>query len=201
MPAYYDTGALVPLYVEEVFSDPVTAFVESRNEIILFNAFQQLELDNALRLKVFRGEMDSEHCNAVLGKIRAHIGEGRIMLRPVNWVNAMEDARRMGARVTARAGCRTLDLLHVAIAAQWDSDVFVTADDRQLRAARAAGLRTVDVRAIPGKSASGDSSPGIVRERRALYGAKKVRASTRRPGMSRVRGGTLRPGKKRRVTS
>ena len=59
MPAYYDTGALVPLYVQEVLSDIVAAYAERRNEVIPLNAFQQRELENALRLKTFRGEMDS----------------------------------------------------------------------------------------------------------------------------------------------
>ena len=186
--AYYDTGALVSFYVDEVFSNAVSTLVESRHEIIPLNAFQQLELENALRLKVFRGEMEDDGCRSVLGKIEVNVREGRIVRRPVDWVNAMEEARRIGAKVTTKAGCRTLDLLHVAIAVQWKSAVFVTADDRQLRAARSAGLEPVDVRTLGRRNRPDDAesgaSPGAVREKRARYGSKRRRlpAGTRPNG-------------------
>lgn len=169
MPAYYDTGTLVSSYVEEVFSNAVSLLVEGRHEVIPLNIFHQLELENALRLKIFRGEMDDDRCRAVLGQIQLDLSEGRIVRRPVDWVNALEAARLIGVKVTARSGCRTLDLLHVAIAAQWKSEVFVTADDRQLKAARAAGLRTVDIRTLP----QDDASSGMVREKRARYVTRK----------------------------
>ena len=148
MHVYYDTGVLVPLYVEEVFSDAIANYVEARNAIISLNAFQQLELENALRLKVFRREMDGSRCLVVLDKIKANLADGKLVLRPVDWVLAMDAARRLGARGSAQSGCRTLDLVHVAIAVQWRCDTFVTADDRQLRAARVAGLKIVDVRTL-----------------------------------------------------
>ena len=177
MQTYYDTGTLVPLYVKEVFSNAVLNHVESCNEVIPLNLFQQLELENALRLKVFRGELDDGRCLAVLNKIRSHLAEGKLSLRAVNWVNALEEARRLAAQATGRWGCRTLDLVHVAVAVQWRCAMFVTADDRQLKAARSAGLKTVDVRALgrkdqPGGAESG-APAGVVREQRARYGARK----------------------------
>ncbi|MBA4388998.1 MAG: hypothetical protein C0404_13535 [Verrucomicrobia bacterium] len=175
MLAYYDTGTLVPFYVDEVFSDAVRTIVENRHEVIALNVFQQLEVENALRLKVFRGEMEDNSCQSVLRKIEANVKEGRIVLRPVDWINAMQAARHIGAKMTAKAGCRTLDLLHVAIAVQWKSAIFVTADDRQSKAATAAGLQVVDVRTLPREhSSAGYGVPtGRVRERRTHYGTKR----------------------------
>jgi hypothetical protein len=66
-----------------------------------------------------------------------------------------------------------LDLLHIAIAVQWESEVFVTADSRQLKAARAAGLRTVDVRTLPGDESMTGSPSGEIREKRVRYGPRK----------------------------
>jgi predicted nucleic acid-binding protein len=179
MPVYFDTGTLVPLYVKEVFSPAIKSFMDGRNEFIPLHLFHCLELENALRLKVFRGEMDDGRCSAVLNRVRDDIGEGKAVLRPVDWIAAMEEARRIGARLTTKAGCRTLDLLHVAIAAQWESAVFVTADDRQLKAARSVGLRTVDVRTLPREEHSGggpsSASTGMVRERQACYGTRRRR--------------------------
>ena len=177
MQAYYDTGALVPLYVKEAFTDAIVNYVESRNEVIPLNLFQQLELENALRLKIFRGEMEDERCQAVLKKIKSNLEEGKLALRPVDWMLAMEAARQLAAQTTGRWGCRTLDLLHVAVAMQWQCAAFVTADDRQFQAARAAGLKTVDVRTLerrdrPDNAESGTPA-GAVKEKRVRYGKRK----------------------------
>ena len=140
MNAYYDTGAIVPVY---------------------------------LRLKVFRGELAAAEQMIALDRIEAHVGSGRLVLRPVNWIAAFDQARQIAARVTAKTGCRSLDLLHVAVAIQWECCLFVTADDRQLAAAKLQGLETVDLRAPHRRHGAGPSRPGIVKERRAPYGAKR----------------------------
>jgi hypothetical protein len=129
--------------------------MDARNQVVPLHLFHRLELETALGLKVFRGEMDEARRRAVLDEIGADIGKGRVVLRPADWVAAMDAARRIGEAVTARAGCRALDLLHIAVALQWESEVFVTADDRQLKAARAAGLRTVDMRTPSARDRAG----------------------------------------------
>jgi hypothetical protein len=177
MNAYYDTGVLLPFYVKEVFSERVLAFANNRREAIPFNMLQQLEMETAVRLKRFRGDIDGAQLEAVIANRNADVRSGRLVMRPVDWVSAMEEARRLGAKVTAQAGCRTLDLLHVAVAVQWESAVFVTADDRQLKAARLAELKTVDVRTLPREDLPGTAKSaapaGTVKERRARYGARK----------------------------
>jgi hypothetical protein len=172
MNAYYDTGVLLPLYVQEVFSEPVTALAESRREPIPFNLLQQLEMDTALRLKAFRGEIAGRQAQAVIADRDEDVHAGRLVLRPVDWIAAIEDARRIGAQTTARWGCRTLDLVHVAVAVQWTCAVFVTADDRQLKAACSAGLQTLDVRALGRKGGADAAAAATVREKRARYGSR-----------------------------
>lgn len=173
MSAYYDTGVLVSFYVEEKFSKAAAILIEDRQEAISLNAFHQLELENALLLKVFRGELDEQRCRAVREKVISNIGEGRLCVRPADWADAIQEARRISAKVTVRTGCRTLDLLHIAVALQWESVIFVTADNRQLRAARLMGLRAVDVRALPEHRAGDTPPPGRVREKRARYRTRR----------------------------
>ena len=48
---------------------------------------------------------------------------------------------------SARLLCRSLDILHVACALDLACDRFVSGDDRQLRLARATGLKVVDITA------------------------------------------------------
>lgn len=156
MNAYFDTGAIVPLYVAEVFSARLNAYLEVRAEPIPFSGFHRLELENALHLRVFRNELTAVDHLQALDAIAAHIGAGRLEVRPVNWVAALTAACEMSRRVTIRTGCRTLDLMHIAIALQWGCPEFVSADDRQLKAAKRLGLATVDLRTL----AAGRARPG-----------------------------------------
>lgn len=178
MDIYYDTGALIPIYVDEVFSEAVNAYSASRAIPIPFSLFHRLEFENALRLKMFRKEIDEERLNRVLSDIGDDLNSSHLVLRPVNWIDAFEKARAIGARVTAKTGCRTLDLMHVAIAIHWGCQIFLTADARQLAAARLAGLETVDLRELHRRSGDGRGYPGIVREQQAKY----HRSSSKRSG-------------------
>ncbi|MEW6363511.1 MAG: type II toxin-antitoxin system VapC family toxin [Acidobacteriota bacterium] len=146
MAAYFDTGALVPLYVPEAFSRTVTAYVQKRGDAIPVNVFHLLELETAVAQKVFRGEINETRLQAVMERIALDLAGRRMRLCPVDWVQAIEGARGVGKMCSARFGCRTLDLIHVAAAIQWGSDAFVTADDRQVKAACVAGLKVVDIR-------------------------------------------------------
>jgi predicted nucleic acid-binding protein len=85
---------------------------------------------------------------AVATKIREHAAEGLLLRRTVDWTAALAEARRLAEAHTAATGCRTLDLLHIAIARQWDCTEFLSLDDRQLRTAKAAGLAVVDPRCV-----------------------------------------------------
>ncbi len=146
MDAYYDTGILVALYVQEIFSSTINTFIGSRGKPIALNSLQQLEFENAVRLKGFRKDLDGKRLNLVFRDLKDDVNCGRLVLRLTNWVETFNSARSISRRTTAATGCRTLDFLHVAIAIQWDCSLFVSTDDRQLGAARDAGLETVDIR-------------------------------------------------------
>lgn len=173
MHAYYDAGVLMPLYFAEVFSPAVSAFAASRNEPIPFNLFQRLELENAIRQKVFRGEIDGERQDRLLSDVAADLHGGRLVLRPVNWIAALDKAREIGERVTALTGCRTLDLIHIALALQWGCSVFVTADERQAAAAKRQGLDVVDLRILHRRRSAGPQGPSAVKEPRSRYRPSK----------------------------
>lgn len=148
MTTYLDTGALVPLYVNEVFTNAITSYIEERGEAVTLHSFHRLEFENALRLKLFRGDLTHEQFLDVQRKVASHIDLGMLMIRSVNWLSAFETARTLSEVTTAEIGCRTLDLIHVAIAMQWSCVDFVSTDDRQLKAARRSGLNTVDLRQL-----------------------------------------------------
>ena len=145
MKVYYDTGVLLPLYIEEAFSAAVTRLVEDRAEPIAVNLFHEAEFENAARLKLFRLEMSAERVKDILDARDEDILAGRLVRRPVNWPQAFEEARVLSAMSTAKTGCRTLDVLHIAVAVKWGCEWFASADVRQLKAAKAAGLKILEV--------------------------------------------------------
>lgn len=147
MNTYYDTGVLLPLYVEEAFSEVLNRIVEERAEPIALNLIQETEFENAVRLKVLRREYSAARAKDILNARDEDLREGRLVRRPVNWSQAFEETRRLSGSVTVKTGCRTLDLLHVAIALKWGCTDFASADSRQLQAARMAGLKVLDIAA------------------------------------------------------
>lgn len=148
MPAYYDTGVLVALYVEEVLSATVDALVAQRGEHVPFNGLQRAEMENAFRLKAFRKAVEAGELERLLAAVQEDLDLGRLQPRPVAWPEALETTRVLSRASAVTTGCRTLDLLHVAVALQWACPVFVSSDGRQLLAAQQAGLETVDVQQL-----------------------------------------------------
>ncbi len=175
MEDYFDTGALVPLYADEVFSEAVTEYNETRGEPIPFSLFQRVEFENALRLKVFRKEINETQLNLFLLDVDEDLAAGRFIMRPLNWIDVFDKARSIGSEATVKTGCRTLDLIHVAIAVLWGCPTFVSADERQLAAAKMQGLKAVDLRALHRRHSGSSGAAGEVREKRAGYAAKKTR--------------------------
>jgi predicted nucleic acid-binding protein len=146
---YLDTGALLKLYVEEPLTNEVHALVAAGRAPIPCHEFHRLEAENAVRLKVFRGEFDLRHAQAVVDRMEEDLTDGRLHRRSVDWTAALIEARRLAQAHTPSTGCRSLDLLHIAVACQWECSGFLTLDDRQARAASAAGLDVIDPRISP----------------------------------------------------
>ena len=148
MSTYFDTGALLKLYLEEEFSDLVTDYVTAQGISVAIHAFHEVEMENALRLKVFRREISARQCRGALHRIESDVRDGLLIRRSVDWPDALKEALRISAAVTERSGCRTLDILHVALALCWECSTFLSLDDRQIKAARLVHLKVLDVRTL-----------------------------------------------------
>ena len=62
-------------------------------------------------------------------------------LKDASVINVTDEVVARAVELLERWQLRSSDSLHVAAAAEWGSDLFVSADDRQCAAARAYGLR------------------------------------------------------------
>ena len=142
MTVWLDTSALVSLYVPEARSERVARIVRRAGEPIPFSQLHELELADALRLRVFRREVRSKLVDATLVRIGEDLHDGVLRRVAIEWPAALVKAIELANHHTSRIGCRSLDLLQVAAATISGSRHFVTADLRQSTVARRAGLVT-----------------------------------------------------------
>ncbi len=141
MNAYADTSFLISLYSLDSNSPEAASEVDRLNPTVLLTPFGELELANALELKIFRKEVGVSEVRAAQARMREHTETGFFSLQPMP-TTVYDRARQIARRRTAHLGLRTLDILHVASALLLRAEAFLTFDQRQLQLARAEGLRT-----------------------------------------------------------
>lgn len=141
MSVYADTSFLVSLYSPDSNSAEAAGRVGQSQLPLLVTPLGELELANALQLRLFRKEVRAPQVRAAYAAFHADLRDGVLSMKAMP-MEVYAQARRLGMRWTSRLGTRTLDIIHVAAALALGADVFNTFDDRQRRLARAAGLAT-----------------------------------------------------------
>lgn len=106
---------------------------------LLLNSFGEVELTNALQLRVFRKEIARAQAAAAYAAFQQDIGSGVLFVVPVA-AAVFEKAKHLSRKHTATLGARTLDILHVAAALVSGAETFYTFDANQGRLAKAEGL-------------------------------------------------------------
>ena len=140
---YLDTGCLVKLYYPEPDSASVAAAVFGK--VIIFSSLHELELTNALSLKVFQGRATPEQATSVKSLIIADLEAGSLRRMNPDWEATASLAVDISARHTPEVGCRSLDILHCAQAKMAQAEAFLTTDARQLAVAKAMVLPLLTV--------------------------------------------------------
>jgi predicted nucleic acid-binding protein len=142
---YFDSSALLPLYVPEPFSAAARQAVRDAKQVP-YSALHRLEVANALELLVGRRTISAAEHRAVLEHLRDDLQSDRLLPLALDLERVFADAADLSRRHSARYLSRSLDLLHVASAHLALCNAFVSADDRQLRVAKATGLTVIDIR-------------------------------------------------------
>jgi predicted nucleic acid-binding protein len=145
MTTYFDTSALVAVYVTEALSAVARREV-ARAGSIPFTALHELELGNALQLLRGRRLIDAAELEQLSLQVAEDRTAQRLVHAPVDLHRVFEHARELSARHTSRLLCRSLDVLHVSNAVALGSTRLVSADDRQLALARTLGLGVTDIK-------------------------------------------------------
>jgi predicted nucleic acid-binding protein len=138
--AYADTSFLVRIYLTQSDSQKALAFMRDFGDPLPFTPLHRHELRNALRLAVFRKEIDAERRNAAFADIDSDLADDILAHVPILWTDAFRDAEHLGKTHTESLGIRAVDLLHVGIALTLGAKRFLTFDLRQAELAKAAGL-------------------------------------------------------------
>ena len=141
MRAYADAGFLCSLYALDRHTPRAAARMKRQALPLPHTWLHQLELRNALRLRVFRGEITASQRDASLNMILADLAGGVLAAASPALAAIMTEAERLSALHTETLGTRSLDVLHVAAALVLGLKELLTFDARQAALARASGLR------------------------------------------------------------
>lgn len=134
------------LYAYEADSAKIARIVHGLS--IPVSSIHELELTNAMHLKVFRREATAPEVKAALQLFQSDKETGVLFAPTLDWSLVFREATTLVTRFAARVGCRSLDVLHCATAVVLNATLFVTSDDRQRELAKRAGLHV-----SPNKSA------------------------------------------------
>ncbi len=140
MNAYVDTSFLVSLYSADANSAAAVQAMRAARGVPLLTSFTELEVVNALELRVFRKEVSPAQAHSSLNDFEQDLRSGIFQLKPLP-DNVFGRARQLSRRTTPRLGTRTADLLHVAAALELGSDWFYSFDRQQRKLAQAVKLK------------------------------------------------------------
>ena len=148
MKIYFDTGLLLKLYSFESNSAQAIALIQSHGTPIILSGLQQTELRNALHRKRVRGKMTLAQLRKALKDLQRDLDGGVFFTPQVDWPEVWAQADRLTAKYVPILSCRTLDVLHIAVALQLGIKLFGTTDQRQLLLARKAVLKIVTLKLL-----------------------------------------------------
>jgi len=142
--SYVDSSVLVAIYIPEPTSGRARQQVRASGSVP-WSQLHDLEVRNALRLLCGRKVLSTVELAAVLSQLEEDIDARRLLRVEVDWPAAFARAQALSEAHAAKVLSRSLDILHVALAVELRCTRFVSADHRQVRLARLARLRAVEV--------------------------------------------------------
>ena len=139
MKRYSDTSFLFSVYLRDIHSSTGLQVMRTLTEPVMITPIVEVELYNAIQLRVFRKDVSAPEAKAAAHNFEADIEAGIFSLQPLTPAT-FEIAKRLSARHTPTLGTRGFDLIHVASALALGADVFLGFDKNQRKLAQAAGL-------------------------------------------------------------
>ena len=132
MKTFFDSSAFAKRFVEESGSDAVEAICLGADELGLC-VIGVPEIVSALARRLREKRITA----AQFAKLERHLLDD---IRDATLIDLTAEVIAASIVAIKASPVRAADALHVAAAIVWGADLFVSADDRQLAAARKAGL-------------------------------------------------------------
>jgi predicted nucleic acid-binding protein len=137
---YVDTSFLISLYSLDANSAAAAQTMRTSTGDRYITVFGELEVVNALELRVFRRELSASQVQFSRNNFEKDMRDGILLLRPLA-EQVFERACQLSRQTTGRLGTRTADLLHVAAALELDAGYLYSFDQQQRKLARSLGLK------------------------------------------------------------
>jgi predicted nucleic acid-binding protein len=138
--AYADPSFIVSLYSLDVNSVAAAGAMQAFSGECFLTTFGELEIVNAMGLRVFRKEVSPAQAQASLRAFERDVRDGVFQLRELTDSVFMR-AHQLSRQTTAKLGTRTADLLHVAAALELGVDFLYSFDLHQRKLAQILRLK------------------------------------------------------------
>jgi len=130
---FLDSSALAKRYIEEKGSDRVQAILSSAS-VLAVSVICVPEIVSALCRRRREHKLSTEEYRNAKASVLSDLDDATV-------IGITDEVVAQAVALLEHFPLRSADALHVACAAEWSTDLFVSADDRQCRAARAHGLK------------------------------------------------------------
>lgn len=137
MKIFFDSSAFAKRYIDEPGSDSVEAICQKATELAL-SAICMPEIISAMNRRIREGSISQTQYRQIKTCLATEIAD-------VTIINLLPEVVADAILVLENNTVRAMDALHVACALQWNADLFVSSNNRQLNAARNAKLLTEKV--------------------------------------------------------
>ena len=134
MKTYLDSSSFAKRFVEEEGSDKVEALCCQATELGL-SVICVPEVVSALNRRRRERTLTRTHYDEAKQRLLDDVRDADI-------VNLTPSVIGSAIRLLEVSPVRAMDALHVACALEWAAELFASSDDRQLKAAKKAGLKT-----------------------------------------------------------
>jgi predicted nucleic acid-binding protein len=138
-----DSGFLTSLYLRDAHSELAREIFSQLKQPLILTALNELEMNNAFQLRIFRGEADELSRTEALSYVEQDVFDGVLTRQNLPWHEVNAEGLRLSRHYSAKLGTRSLDILHVATALLLGADKFITLDKRQTSLAKAVGLDVI----------------------------------------------------------
>ncbi len=137
---YLDSSVIFSLQGKDANTHAAIALVRSVREPLVLTQLCEIEFINALCRREFFKQITHAQAQDSIDDLELNLRKSIYQLLPLPEA-AFERAKSLSRSLTPVIGVRAADVLHVAAAIELRASALYTFDQRQHRAARAAGLK------------------------------------------------------------